>query len=125
MIELDESIKQLVFRFCQADGLKSTTLNIMQILLRYQDYLTHKKEDPDVKTLFSWFLNQLNNEVTRAASISGSKHLIEAQNYVAEVIQKFERGSQPPNFQALVEMLRNAVTKITSEAAMVAKELKL
>ncbi|MHA1131309.1 MAG: hypothetical protein ACTSQI_00270 [Candidatus Helarchaeota archaeon] len=122
---MDKSLRQDLFRFCRADALKSATLNIMQIGLRYQDYLTQKKEAPDAKTLFSWILNQLNNEITRAASSSASKSLIEAQNYVAEAIQKFEASDQIPNFPEIIDMLRTAVTKITSEAANMAKVLKL
>ncbi|MHA1648895.1 MAG: hypothetical protein ACTSYB_01785 [Candidatus Helarchaeota archaeon] len=120
---MDESEKKLFIRFCQADGVKSSTLNIMHLLLRFQDYFTQKKEDPDGRTIISWVLNQLNNEISQAASFSQSKNLIEAQNLIAKVIQDFDRAAIP-NFQELINDLRNAVTKITSEAAHVANELK-
>jgi hypothetical protein len=121
---MDELTKKLVVRFCQAEGLKSNVLNMMQILLKLHDYMESKKEAPDTQTFLSWFLNILNNEISQAATISQSKSLIEAQNLVAEVIQKYSISGSQPNFQQLVDLLRETVTKITTEAAKVANELK-
>ena len=119
---MDESERNLITRFCFAERLKSTTLNMMQTILRFQDYIENKKEEPDGKTILLWVLNLLNNEVTQAASISQNKFFIEAQNLVAEAIQLI--GGQQPNFQQIIDKLREAVTRITSEASNVAKELK-
>jgi vacuolar-type H+-ATPase subunit H len=47
---------------------------------------------------------------------------VEANNLVAEVITDITAAQ--PNFQQIINKLREAVTKITSEAATVAKELK-
>ncbi|HUX98812.1 MAG TPA: hypothetical protein VMV49_04615 [Candidatus Deferrimicrobium sp.] len=121
---MDEIKRRLVVRFCQAEGLKSNVINMMQILLKLHDYLGSKKEEPDIQTLLSWFLNLLNNEITQAASISQSKTLIEAQNLIAEVIEKYSITGQQPNFQQLIDILRETVTKITTEAAKIAKELE-
>ena len=121
---MERSERQLIIRFCQAEKLKSMILGMMQILLRLHDYIEHKKEEPDPKTLLLWFLNYYNNEITQAASISQSKELVEAQNLVADVIQKYEMAGSSPNLQQLVELLRTSVTKITTEASIVAKELQ-
>jgi len=123
-MRMEDTTKKLIIRFSKADCLKSATLNVMQLFLRFQDYLEHKKETPDGKTILTWFLIILNNEVSLAASISKSQNLVEAQNLVAEVIQKYEISGEHPNFQEIIDILRNAVTKITSEAATAAKDLE-
>lgn len=94
---------------------------MMQLVLRYQDHREHKKENPDGETVVSWVLNTLHNDVARAANISQSKHLLDAQNLVSQVIKT--TGSQL-NFQDILEILREMITKITTEAAKLAKELK-
>ncbi len=119
---LNESERKLVTRFCQVEGIKSATLKMMQMILRFQDYVEHKKEEPDWQTLLSWVLNFLFTDINQVASITQSKYLVEANNLVAEVITDITAAQ--PNFQQIINKLREAVTKITSEAATVAKELK-
>ncbi|NVM54966.1 MAG: hypothetical protein HWN66_14775 [Candidatus Helarchaeota archaeon] len=120
---MNEPERKLVIRFSQADRIKASILNMMQIFLKFQDYLEHKKEEPDGKTVLSWFLNLLFNDTARAANISQSQNLIEAQNLLSEIIAEFGVGSHP-NFQRLMDSLRNTIIKITSEASYAAKELK-
>ena len=121
---MDESEKKLITRFCQVEGAKTTLLNMMQIFLRFQDYIAHKKQEPDGKTIFLWFLNFLNNEITQAATYSKGKSLIEAQNLIAKVIQDFSISSTADDYTKILDLLREAITKITSEAAYIADDLK-
>jgi len=121
---MDESEKKLIIRFCQVEGAKTTLLNMMQIFLRFQDYIAHKKQEPDGKTIFLWFLNFLNNEITQAATYSKGKSLIEAQNLIAKVIQDFSSSSTADDYTKILDSLREAITKITSEAAYIADDLK-
>lgn len=121
---MDESEKKLIIRFCQVEGAKTTLLNMMQIFLRFQDYIAHKKQEPDGKTIFLWFLNFLNNEITQAATYSKGKSLIEAQNLIAKVIQDFSSSSTADDYTKILDLLREAITKITSEAAYIADDLK-
>ena len=121
---MDESEKKLIIRFCQVEGAKTTLLNMMQIFLRFQDYIAHKKQEPDGKTIFLWFLNFLNNEITQAATYSKGKSLIEAQNLIAKVIQDFSNSSTADDYTKILDLLREAITKITSEAAYIADDLK-
>jgi hypothetical protein len=94
---------------------------MMQTALKYQDYLEHRREAPDGKTVLSWFLNALHNDIARAANVSHSKTLIDAQNLVSKVI--FDTTGSMPNFQNILDILRDTITKITTEASSVAKEL--
>lgn len=121
---MDESEKSLIIRFCQLEGIKSSILNMMQIFLRFQDSITNKQQEPDGKTLLSWFLNYLNTEITQAASYSQNSNLIEAQNLIAEVIQNFSSGDLTTDYEQIMDILRNTITKITSEASQVAEELQ-
>lgn len=123
MIKINSKDKNLVIQFCQLERIKSAVLNMMQTFLRLQDYLKNKEDAPDCKTILSWFLNLLNNDITNAANISKSENLFEAQNLTSEIIQKYSISGLSPNFQELLDLLRNTITKITSEAAKVAKEL--
>ena len=124
MIRMNNPKKnKLIIQFCHAERIKSAVLNMMQVVLRFHDYLENKKENPDGKTILLWFLNQLINDIARAANISQSQNLTAAQNLVAEVIQNASISEQPSKYQELVNTLRNALTKITSEAASVASEL--
>jgi len=97
---------------------------MMQIFLRFQDYGANKQQEPDGKTLLSWFLNYLNNEITQAASYAQDKNLIEAQNLIAEVIQSFSSNESTIDYDQIMDILRNTITKITSEASQVADELQ-
>ena len=121
---MDESEKRLIIRFCQVEGIKTTLLNTMQIFLRFQDYIAHKKEEPDGKTIFLWFLNFLNNEITQAASYATGKSLIEAQNLIAKVIQNFSISSTADDYTKILDILRETITKVTSEASYIAEDLK-
>jgi len=123
---MDESEKEkrLIIRFCQVEGIKNTLLNSMQIFLRFQDYIAHKKEEPDGKTIFLWFLNFLNNEITAAASYSKGKSLIEAQNLIAKAIQNFSSSSTADDYTKILDLFREAIIKITSEASYIAEDLK-
>ncbi|MHA1264301.1 MAG: hypothetical protein ACTSRS_03620 [Candidatus Helarchaeota archaeon] len=121
---MDEMERKLISRFCRAERLKTELLNLMQIFLRIQDSIKYKNEKPDGQTLLTWILNLLNNEITQAASISQSKNLIQAQNFIADVITKYDKSGDIPEFEAIIDLMRNAVTKITSEAAEVAGALK-
>jgi len=121
---MDESEKRLIIRFCQVEGIKTTLLNTMQIFLRFQDYIAHKKEEPDGKTIFLWYLNFLNNEISQAATYSKGKSLIEAQNLIAKVIQDFSTSSTADDYTKILDWLREAITKITSEASYIADDLK-
>jgi len=123
---MDEPEKSLIIRFCQLEGIKSSILNIMQIVLRFQDYVTNKTQEPDSGILLSWFLNYLNNEITQAASYSQTSNLIEAQNLIAQVIQNFSGSNSiiTTDYESIMDILRNTITKITSEASQVAEELQ-
>lgn len=94
------------------------------MFLKIQDYIHEKGTPPDGRLVITWFLNILNNELTQAASLAQSKSLIEAQNLIAEAVNKYDMSGDTPNFQTLIDLLRTAVTKITSEAANTAAELK-
>lgn len=121
---MDEKEKKLIIRFAQAERLKSSIINMMQVVLRFQDLFEQKKEEPNGRTVFVWTLNQLFNDIARAVNISGGKNLVEAQNLLAMVISQMEISGPQPNFQQIMENLRNALTQITTEAANAAGELK-
>ena len=121
---MDETEKKLITRFCLAERLKSEILTMMQVVLRLQDYRTERKENPDGKTVVSWFLNALYGEINRAAAISKSKYFTEAQSIIAGLIPKYDISDGALMDQGIVETLRTMVTKITSEAADAAKELQ-
>jgi hypothetical protein len=121
---MDESGKKLIVRFCQLEAIKSSILNMMQIFLRFQDYEGNKGQEPDSKTLLSWFLNFLNNEMTQAASYAQNRNLIEAQNLIAEVIQNFSTNDSITDYEQIMDLFRSIITKITSEASQVADELQ-
>lgn len=121
---MDETEKKLITRFCLAERLKSEILTMMQVVLRLQDYRTERNENPDGKTVVSWFLNALYGEINRAAAISKSKYFTEAQSIIAGLIPKYDISDGALMDQGIVETLRTMVTKITSEAADAAKELQ-
>ncbi len=121
---MKDSDRDLITRFCLAERLKSETLNMMQVFLRLQDYITEKQENPDSKTVVKWFLNLLDGEIGRAAAIVKSKNFIAAQEIVSEAIHQYEVSGENINFQDFIAILRTLVTKITSEAASAAKELE-
>lgn len=120
---MDKKEKKLIIRFAQAERLKSSIINTMQVVLRFQDFFEHKKDEPDGRTVFIWGLNQLFNDIARAVNISGGKNLVEAQNLLGMVISQMEISGQQPNFQQIMDNLRKAITQITSEAANAADEL--
>lgn len=121
---MDDQEKKLIIRFCQVEGVKTALLNSMQIFLRFQDYIAHKKKEPDGKTIFLWFLNFLNNEITQSATYSKGKSLIEAQNLIAKAIQDFSSSSTADDYAKILDLMREAITKITSEASYIAEDLK-
>ncbi len=120
---MDEKEKKLIIRFCHAERLKSSILNLMEIFLRFQDYIAQEQKEPSGRTFLSWFLNLLFSEISRAANISHSKELTEAQNQVSMIITQLEMSGPQPDFQQIMDILRNTITRITSEAANAAKEL--
>lgn len=121
---MNSSNRKLITQFCLAERLKSDILNMMQAMLRFEDYLTDRKESPDGKTVLSWFLDLLDGEINRAAAISPSENFAEAQSIIADMVQNYKTSDSVPNIQDLITNLRNIISKITSEAAKAANELQ-
>ncbi len=121
---LNEVEKKNLIKFCHAERLKSEVLNVMQIFLKIQDYTEHKEEPLEGKTVLIWFLNALANDIARAVSVSQSPFLVDAQRLITTILQSYSSSGQQANIEDIMDQLRELISKITSEASIIAKELK-
>ncbi|MFX1449762.1 MAG: hypothetical protein ACFFCM_02895 [Promethearchaeota archaeon] len=91
--------------------MKSITINLINGILRYSDNIQAKKE-PSAKEVLKWFVDDLARETELAVNVTKGLHFQSALTLINEAISKF-----PQNSEETVKYLRDALTKITTQAS--------
>jgi len=91
--------------------LKSITINLINGILRYSDNIQANKEVTS-KEVLKWFIDDLARETELAINITKGLHFQSALTLINEATSKF-----PQNTEETIKYLRDALTKITTQAS--------
>ena len=80
-------------------------------ILKYKDFLQAKKQ-PSPEEILKWFINDLARETELAINVAKGIHFQSALPLINETLSKFPQSSEES-----IQYLREALTKITTQAS--------
>ncbi len=105
------NINPTIIQYCFAERIKAITINLINNIIRYSDTVL-SKQPPSQEEIMNWFLNDLARETELAINVSKGVHFEAALTLINEAISKFPRNSEET-----IKNLREALTKITTQAS--------
>jgi len=88
------------------------TINLLNNLLKYSDFIKSKKHPPSPEDIIKWFLDDLTRETELAINVTKGIHFQAALSLINNAYSKF-----PQNNEQVINSLRESLTKITTEAS--------
>ncbi|NVM01039.1 MAG: hypothetical protein HWN67_01770 [Candidatus Helarchaeota archaeon] len=106
-----KKINPAINQYCFAERLKSFTIILINNVLRYKD-ITQTNKEISSEEILKWFLNDLIRETELAINITKGTHFQSALTLINNAFSKF-----PQNSEGVIQNLRDALTKITTQAS--------
>lgn len=113
--------KDLIVQFSQAERLKTLIMDFMDLLHQYEDYSKAKNTEPDGMLVLNWVMNKMLRYVSLASNVCKIPNFQAAEQLVEAASTAF--NSPTENFDPVITKLREALTKVTTEAARAAEPL--
>ena len=84
----------------------------MNNILRYNNFIKNNNPLPSQEEILKWFMNDLIRETELAINVAKGMHFQSALTLINESYSKF-----PQNSDETINYLRDALTKITTQAS--------
>lgn len=107
-----KDINPEIIQFCFAERIKAFIINLISNILRYTDFIQTRKKVPSPEEMLKWFMNNLIRETELAINVTKGTHFQSALALINESLSKF-----PQNSEESIQYLREALTKITTQAS--------
>ena len=113
--------KDLIIQYSKAELIKELIIDIMSFLTQYEDFYQTKKTEPNGMHVLEWTFNKLQQNASFASSICKGEYFESGEKLIEKARIALNRAEN--SFGEVIERLREALTKITTEGARAAEKL--